>query len=189
MMLTETTRSRIPGKKQSRTGVRRALVTLALAGSLGTVALAAPMAASASTVTLGPGGISMNADLMQYPASGGVYTSGALAGCKVLVGDHWRADAQASGEGEVSCSTAHNYSMQVLLEYYTPSGMRVASSASSSWHGAAGTWWYLPTGGVCQPGGTATYAWTTYVEISVDGSAYQGWFNSRQNALYTLPAC
>ena len=152
-------------------------------------ALATPVAASASTVTLGPGGISMNADLIQWPGSG-LYTSGPVTACEVLVGDHWRADGRASGEGEVSCSTAHNFSMYVFLQYQTASGLRTATSTSSSWTGSAGTWWYLYTDGMCQPGGPATfYNWTTYVEISVDGSAYQGWFTSRQNAPYQIPAC
>jgi len=177
-------------KKNPKAGIRRALAALALAGSLGTIALATPLAASAGTVTLGPGGISENTDLVVWPQDGSLIGSGPLAGCQVLVGDHWLSQGWASGEGEVRCNLPHNYSMQVLLEYYTPSGMRLASSASSSWRGGAGTWWYLSTGGVCQPGGPATtYYWTTYVEVSVDGSAYQGWFTSRQNAGYTIPAC
>jgi hypothetical protein len=188
-MFRKTTIESSQGKKNSMTIVRRALVAVALAGSLGIAALATPVAASASTVTLGPGGISENPDLAMWPSNGGVYTSGPMAGCKVLVGDHYRADGQASGEGEVSCSTAHNFSMEVYLYYENASGWHVATSTSSTWRGAAGTWWYLPTGGVCGQGGSATYTWDTYVYISVDGSAWQGAFTSAKASGYTIPAC
>jgi hypothetical protein len=60
-MFAKTTNNEMQGKKHSKTGIRRTLVALALAGSLGTIALATSAAASASTVTLGPGGITMNA--------------------------------------------------------------------------------------------------------------------------------
>ena len=179
-----------------KTRTRSALVALALAGSLGAVAVATPVAASAATVSTGPGGISYNADLVHYPytppgaAYLNLYTSGPMKGCAVMVGDHYRTDGRASGEGEVWCNAAHNYSMKVYLEYQTSSGHSIATSASSSWGGVAGTWWYLSTDGMCEPGGPATtYNWTTSVEISVDGSTWQGWFTSRNDAPYQIPPC
>ena len=172
-----------------RAGTRRALLALALAGSAGTAALVMPATASAATASTGPGGISYNADLREYPANGYTYTSGPLAGCEVWVGDHYRSDARASGEGEIWCNARHNFSMRVYLDYETASGLRTATSASATWTGGPDTWWYLYTNGMCQPGGAATYAWTTYVEISVDGSGWLGWFTSRKDASYTIPAC
>jgi hypothetical protein len=127
-----------------------------------------------------------------WPHNGGLIGSGPLTGCKVWVGDHWRADARAAGEGEVSCNARHNFSMKVYLDYRTsPTGaLYTATSASSSLTVGAGTWFYVFTNGMCQAGGPSTnYYWTTYVEISVDGSAWQGWYVSRTDAPYTIPAC
>jgi hypothetical protein len=166
----------LQGKKRSRTGIRRALAALALAGSLGTIALATPLAALAGTVTLGPYNISENGDLREYPSNGHMYASGPLAGCEVWVGDHFRTDSLAAGEGLIWCNARHSFVIKVYLDYRTsPSGtLTTWTSATNSWSAAGGVWGGTYTGPACTAGLPMERYWTTETEISVDGSPWQG---------------
>ncbi|MGH3173933.1 MAG: hypothetical protein ACRDPF_08725 [Streptosporangiaceae bacterium] len=190
-MFTKTTCDELQGKKHSRTGIRRALAALALAGTLGAIALATPLAASAGTITLGPNGIAETSILREYPANGQAYTSGALAGCEIWVGDHWRSDGLAAGQGEVWCNKAHTFAIKVYLDYRTsPSGaLYTWTSATWSWSAGAGVWGGTYTNGACSTTVAKTLYWTTYVEVSVDGSPWQGWFTSATDSGYPLYHC
>ena len=183
--------SRAPAARSLRTRARWALLALTLAGSFGGAALTAPTAASAATVNLGPGGLSPSNQGV-YPTNGGLYPSGPLKGCQLIVGDHYRTDGRAAGQGNIWCNAAHNYSMTVYIDYSATSWgpLHTATSNTYSWTGAAGTWYYDYTNGMCNLGGPATtYWWTTYVKISIDGSSWLGWFTSAQNVPYKIPAC
>lgn len=190
-MFTMKTSSDIQGKKNSTSGLRRALAALALAGSLGTIALAAPVAASAGTITLGPYNIAETSILREYPSNGHLFTSGALTGCEVWAGDHWRSDALAAGEGLIWCNAPHSYAIKVYLDYRTtPAGaLYTWTSATNTWNVGAGIWGGTYTSPACTSGLPTNLYWTTYVEVSVDGSAWQGWYTSAANSLYPLYHC
>jgi len=180
-------------KKKSKTGIRRALAALALAGSLGTIALATPLAAAAGTPPLGPYNITENSDLREYPSNGHVFTSGALAGCEVWVGDHWRSDALAAGEGLIWCNAPHRFSIRVYLDYRTSptssSPLYTWTLATNTWSAAAGVWGGTYTGAACTAGLPTNLYWTTETQISVDGSGYVGWYTSAENSIYPLYHC
>jgi hypothetical protein len=173
-----------------RASARWALLALPLAGCLAAVALAGPSAASAATPPLGPGGLSPW-NQVSYPKGGGVYTSGALAGCALVVGDHYRTDGYAAGQANIWCSGSHYVMMTVYLDYRTTANgpLYTATSIGHSGTIAGGSWSWLYTGGLCHPGGQVTYLWTTEVRVSVDGSPWVEWFVSQANVPYTEPAC
>jgi hypothetical protein len=191
-MFAKDTNNERQGKRRSSTAIRRGLTALALVGSLGAIALATPVAASASTVTLGPYNISENGDLREYPSNGHLYASGPLAGCEVWVGDHFRSDSLAAGEGLIWCNTPHSFVIKVYLDYRTSLSGPLTTwiSATNSWSTkTGGVWGGTYTGPACTAGLPMERYWTTETEISVDGSAWQGWFTSAVNSMYPLYHC
>jgi hypothetical protein len=112
-------------------------------------------------------------------------------GLRGMGGDHWRSDALAAGEGLAWCNAAHSFAIKVYLDYRTsPSGrLYTWTSAATNWTAGAGVWGGTYTNGACSTTVAENLYWTTEVEVSVDGSAWQSWFTSAANSEYPLYAC
>jgi hypothetical protein len=189
-----------------RSRAKRAALALAAAASL--LALSAPIAAHASTrssalAPLVPAVARVSAapataaaprlPAGQFTGSGTTCTYSTIVatyeceqyplaapytGCYVQVGDYQRADRQAQGAAWVGCQSKHTYRVLLYLDVMNsinnpaftaeedPSGTPVSAAGEND----------LTLKAYC--GGPARN-WETYARISIDGSAYSGYFTSQ----------
>jgi hypothetical protein len=117
----------------------------------------------------------------QYPLAA-PYT-----GCYVQVGDHQRPDGWAQGAAWVDCPSKHTYRVLLYLDVMNsinnpaftaeedPNGTPVSAVGEND----------LTLKSYC--GGPARN-WETYARISIDGSAYSGYFTSQYGS-YSPGAC
>ena len=184
--------------KFGRNGMKRLAVALGAAAGLlalgvpaaqaSTHSAATPSAAAASTASRASGSQQLSVGQLN-PYTARYYSLAApYSGCTFAVGDRYEGSGGAAvGMATISCPSAHTYRVLVYLDYHDYANGQEYTYRSNT----RGAPYYEYGLGVWTGCATNVSAyWTTYARISIDGSAYSGFFKSQSNQLYSAgPNC